>query len=94
MVLNKLSRNKKGQQIFIGIMTAVLVFIALTQMITPLKVFIDGARTGLGCGGAGLSTGTAAACVIVDWYMPYFLAAGIAVAVGFITQRKYVQIQQ
>ena len=94
MVLNKIKHNKKGQQIFLGIMTAVLVFIALVQLITPIKVFIDDARTDMSCGTAGLSTGTAASCIIVDWYLPYFLAAGIAVSVGFITQKKYVQVIQ
>lgn len=92
MVMTRFNRNKKGQQIFIGIMTAVMVWIALVQLITPLKSFITTARSDLGCGGAGLSTGTAASCIIVDWYLPYFLAAGIAVSIGFITQRKYVPV--
>jgi len=94
MVLNKFKKNKKSQQIFLGIMTSFLVFITLIQLINPLKIFISDARTTMTCGAAGLSTGTAASCIIVDWYLPYFLCAGIAVSIGFITQKKYVQVVQ
>ena len=67
MVLRKFNKNKKGQMIFIGIMTAVLVFIALVQLIGPLKYFITDARTTMTCGAAGLSAGIAASCIIIDW---------------------------
>ena len=90
----RIMKQKGGQMIFIGIMTAILVFVALVLMIEPLKYFIDTARTDLTCGAAGLSTGTNVACIIIDWYLPYFIAAGIAVSIGFITQKKYVQVSQ
>ena len=93
MVL-KIFKQKKGQQIFIGIMTAVLVFIALVQLINPIKDQVTTARSTMDCTNTDISTGTKGACVIVDWYLPYFLAAGIAVSVGFITQRRYVQVSQ
>jgi hypothetical protein len=96
MVLNKLRRNKKGQQIFIGIMTAILVFITLVVLISPIKDQVTTARNSdnLNCSSSTITTGTKAGCILVDWYLPYFIAAGIAVSVGFITQRKYIQIQQ
>jgi len=90
----RMFKQKKGQQIFIGIMAAILVFIALVQLIAPLKYFITQARTDMTCGDASISTGTKAACIVVDWYLPYFIAAGIAVSIGFITKKTYVQVTQ
>ena len=86
--------NKSGQMIFVGIMTAILVFIVLVQFIPVIKSQIDTARStdGLNCTSSTNSVGIKASCVVVDWYLPYFLAAGIAVSVGFITQRKAVQV--
>jgi len=88
--------NKNGQMIFIGIMTSIMVFIVLVQFISPIKSQIDTARNidNLNCTSTTNSVGTKASCIIVDWYLPYFLAAGIAVAIGFITQRKHVQVVQ
>lgn len=89
-------RNKKGQAIFFGMMTAVLVFVILVQLITPLKDFTSNARDDdhLNCTNTANPTGTKISCVIVDWYMPYFLCAGIAVAIGYITGKKAVQVIQ
>jgi hypothetical protein len=92
--MKKMFKSKSGQQIFIGIMTSVLVFIALVQLLIPLKSVITDARTSMSCGTAGLSTGTASVCILLDWYLPYFLAAGIAVSVGFITQKRFVTVNQ
>lgn len=92
--MKRMLKNKRGQQIFVGIMAALLVFIALVQLITPLKTVITQARSDLSCGTAGLSVGTQATCVLVDWYMPYFLVAGIAVSIAFVTQKKFVTVSQ
>lgn len=91
--MNLIPQGKSGQMIFVGIMTAIMVFIVLVQFISPLKDQITTARDidNLNCTSTFNSVGTKASCVVIDWYLPYFLAAGIAVSVGFITQRKYVQ---
>ena len=93
MVL-KISKNKRGQQVFVGIMAAIVVFIALVQLITPIKTVVTQARTDMSCSLTNNTVGTQATCVLVDWYMPYFIAAGIAVSIGFITQKRYVTVSQ
>jgi len=90
----KLFKQRRGQAVLVGLMCAIIVLIFLTQMITPLKVFIGQARTDLGCADmASLSVGTRSACVLTDFYMPYILGAGLAVAVAYITRRQIVQVQ-
>ena len=60
--------NKRGQQIFIGIMVAVMVFIVLVQFINPIKGQIDTARNtdNLDCTNTANTVGTKGSCVIVD----------------------------
>lgn len=94
MVLDKLRRNKKSQQIFIGVMTSVMLFIVLVVLIQPIKDEVTDARTTLNCTSPTITTGTKASCILCDWYLPYFIAAGIAVSVGFITQKKFVTVNQ
>jgi hypothetical protein len=93
MVL-RMFNQKRGQQIMVGIMVGLLIIIALVQLITPLKTTIVQARTDLDCTNTSISTGTKAACVLSDWAMPYYLGAGLAAAIAFISMKRYVQIQQ
>lgn len=79
--------NKKGQHVFLGIMVAIVVFIALMQLIDPLKEVIEDVRgsTKLDCGSDTNSVGVQSTCVLVDMWLFYFIGAGIAVSVGSIT---------
>ena len=92
----KMFNGKRSQMIFVGLMTAVMVFIVLIQFIPSLTGQVNMARDNehLNCTSTAISTGTRMSCVIVDVYLPYFLAAGIAVSIGFLTQKKYVTISQ
>ena len=91
-----LRHNKKGQAIFFGMMTAIVVFVVLVMVLTPLKDFTNDARDAdsLNCTNTANSNGVKISCVLVDWYMPYFICAAIAVAIGYITGRKAVQVIQ
>ena len=79
-------KGKKGQFIFLGIMIAVMVFIVLVQLITPIKDSIVDARDAdhLDCTNSTNSVGTKATCVIVDFSLFYFVGVMLAVAVGGI----------
>ena len=83
--------NKKGQAIMVGIMVAVIIFIAALQFITPLKELVVEARNpdNLDCGNSSISTGQKSTCIIVDWYMFYIIGSIMAAAIGNIIQKKF-----
>ena len=76
--------NKKGQMIFFGIMISVMVWIAFSQMIGPVKDATRDARAAdqLDCGNSSISVGTKATCVITDWTLFGWASAIIAVIIG------------
>lgn len=78
--------NKKGQQIFVGIMIMIMVFIVIVQFITPIKDQITTARSpgALDCGNSTISVATKATCIIIDWTLFYYVGIGIAVGAGFL----------
>jgi len=79
--------NKKGQVLIFTIMLAMFAFVCAVIMIAPLKEMITTARGAdyLDCANDSISTGTAATCLIVDIYLPYFIAAVIFAGFGAIT---------
>lgn len=81
--------NNKGQAVFLGIMVFVMVFIVMVQFITPIKNQISEARASdkLDCTNSSISVGVKGTCVIVDWYLPYFMGVVIAGGAGFMTNR-------
>ena len=85
--------NKKGQALMYGLGAAFIAFVFLTQMIAPFKETIEDVRDTdkLNCTSTNLGTGSRATCILVDWAMPYYLFAGFAVAIGYITFRKLQQ---
>ena len=92
----KILKRKKGQAIFFGIMVAIMVFVTLVLMIPTIKGFITTARDSdhLNCTSTAISTGSAVSCILTDWYMPYFIAAGIAIAIKMISGKEAVNIIQ
>ena len=81
--------NKKGQTgtgIFVGMMLGIMIFIALSQMLNPIKTTIETARSPdqLDCGNSSISIGTKATCVVVDWTMFGFVGAVLATIFGGI----------
>lgn len=79
--------NNKGQAVFVGIMTAIMVFIVTVQLIQPIKTQIETARDvpNLDCGNSSITTATKATCIITDFTLFYYVAVAIAVGAGAIT---------
>jgi len=65
-------------------MLGFLVFVMAVQLISPIKTFIEDARsaTGLDCSDATNTIGVKATCVIIDWVLPGFIGALVFSAIG------------
>jgi len=83
--------NKKGQKIFYGIMVAIILFIAIVQLIKPIKDQVTDIRgeDKLNCTGTSLSTGEKATCILVDWWLFYFVGTAFTVAISYVTFKNF-----
>lgn len=81
--------NNKGQAALVGIMIGVMVFILAMIFIAPIGDVIDEVRGAdqLDCSNSSISDGHKATCLIVDLFLPYFIAVVIAVGAGFMSAR-------
>lgn len=68
--------NKKGQATILGLMLWVFVIIFSIIIIPSLKDLISTARSPsyLDCTNTTISIGQSATCIVVDLYLPYFIA--------------------
>ena len=75
-----------GKKSFTGAITAIMVFVVVSVLITPLKTLIILARdvSHLNCASAAISVGNRLSCIIVDIWLFYFVVTCIAVAASFI----------
>ncbi len=79
--------NKKGQTgtgVFFGIMIAVMLWVAFSQTLDPIKDATTSARgvDQLDCGNGSISIGTKSTCVIVDWAQFGYAGTIITVIIG------------
>ena len=70
--------NKKSQSMLVGLMIFFFVFIVAIILIPPLKEAIGIGRNELGCQYDNLTTGESATCLVIDLYLPYFIAVVLA----------------
>ena len=82
-----------GKRSFTGAITAIMVFITTSVLISPLKTLIILARDSghLDCTNAGITVGGKLACIIVDIWLFYFVVTLIAVAASFIFVTKVIK---
>ncbi len=82
-----------GRRSFTGVITAIMVFIVVSVLISPLKTLIILARdsTHLDCANAALTVGGRLSCIIVDIWLFYFVMSAIAVAATFIFVTKVIK---
>lgn len=81
-----------GRKSFVGVITAIMVFIVVSVLITPLKVLIVIARDSshLNCASAA-TVGQSLSCIIVDIWLFYFVITVIAAAATFIFVTKVIK---
>jgi len=82
-----------GKRSFTGVITAIMVFIVVSVLITPLKTLMVLARDSshLDCTNAAITVGGKLACIIVDIWLFYFVVTCIAAAVTFIFIKKVIK---
>ncbi len=75
-----------GKRTFTGVITAIMVFVVVSVLITPLKTLIILARDSshLDCTNAAITVGGKLSCIIVDIWLFYFVVTCIAAATTFI----------
>ena len=78
--------NTRGQILIFGIMMFMIAFIVVVILTGSIKEFVELARDSshLDCGNATITTGTRMTCLIVDLYLPYFVAAVLAAGGTFL----------
>lgn len=75
-----------GKKSITGAVTAIMVFVVMSVLITPLKSLIVLARDSshLDCTNAAITVGGKLACIAVDIWLFYFVVAAIAVGISYI----------
>jgi hypothetical protein len=80
-----------GQKNITGVITAIMVFIVVVLLISPLKdlliLFRDSDH--LNCGAAGLSVGNGLLCIFVDLWLFYFIVVAITAGATLVAS-KYI----
>lgn len=76
-----------GRQSFVGIITAIMVFVVTSILISPLKNLIILARdsTHLNCAAATISVGQKLSCIVTSIWLFYFVVACISAAAVYFT---------
>ncbi len=82
-----------GRRSFTGTITAIMVFIVVSVLITPLKTLIILIRDSghLDCTNAAITVGGKLACLIVDIWLFYFVITAISAAATFIFVTKVIK---
>ncbi len=82
-----------GRRSFTGVITAIMVFIVVTVLITPLKTLIVLVRDSghLDCANTAITVGNRLSCIIVDIWLFYFVITVISIAATFIFVTKVIK---
>ncbi len=82
-----------GRKSFTGTITAIMVFVIVSVLITPLKTLIILIRDSghLDCTNAAITVGGKLACLIVDIWLFYFVITAISAAATFIFVTKVIK---
>ena len=79
-----------GRKNISGIVTAIVVFVIVNILITPLKEFIVLARdtAHLNCADAAISVGARLSCLVFDAWLFWFVVVALSAALSFIIAKK------
>ncbi len=89
----KLKNSKKSQTIIVSLMIAILAFIVLLIVSTPLKEEFAKVRNGtrsseLNISDPSISTANKATLIVLDMGLFYFIGTLIAASIAFVTGRR------
>lgn len=78
-----------------SIVTAIMVFIVVTILLTPLKDFLVLVRnaSNLNCAAAGITIGTRMLCIFFDLWLFQFFVIAISIAISYIFIKKVIAPQ-
>lgn len=83
--------NRKGQNLLLGIITGVMIFMAGMLFLNHLMGEVSLARTvGFDCSSSTISDGTKVTCLGVDLVIPIVMVAIVSTAAGAILSRFIV----
>lgn len=79
-----------GKKTMASILTAIIVYIVVVLLITPLKYFITLYRSAdyLNCSVSTISMGSKLLCIVIDLWLFLFVVSAIAAAITYITMKK------
>lgn len=82
-------KNKKGQAALVGLMIGIMVFMLAMIFIAPLADVITETRAvdQLDCSNGSITDGAKMTCLIVDLFLPYFIAIVIAIGGAYMSAR-------
>ena len=82
-----------GRRSFTGTITAIMVFVIVSVLITPLKTLIILIRDSghLDCTNVAITVGGKLSCLIVDIWLFYFVITAISAAATFIFVTKVIK---
>ncbi len=82
-----------GKKSITGTITAIMVFVVVSVLISPLKDLIILARdsTHLDCTSATITVGGKLACIVTDIWLFYFFIAMVSVAISYIFVTKVIK---
>ncbi len=82
-----------GKKSITGAITAIMVFVVVSVLISPLKSLIVLARdsTHLDCTSATITVGGKLACIVTDIWLFYFFIAMVSVAISYIFVTKVIK---
>ena len=82
-----------GRKSIIGAVTAIMVFVITSVLITPLKSLIILARDSghLDCANVGISVGNRLGCIVLDIWLFYFVVVAISVAGSLLFLKKVIK---
>ena len=80
--------NRKGQAMLFGVMVAIISFITIVVLATPVKDMVDLARDSdnLNCDADSITAGTAMTCVGVDLFLPFLTLTAIFAALAIVSR--------
>lgn len=82
-----------GKKSITGTITAIMVFIVVSVLISPLKTLIILARDSshLDCANVGISIGNRLSCIVTDIWLFYFFIAMVSAAISYIFITKVIK---